>query len=86
MTDLPELNNPLIKEWAHHTMEKRKGHKVHNFWAQFEFGGIFAKQIVFHCSGDDNQPNELIYMDTFQIPAEDLTETIREYQLSKILS
>lgn len=82
--DLYQLENSLIKEWAHHTMEKRKGHKVYNFCCKFKIS-IFNTYIVFNCSGDDNEPNGYIYMDTFQIDADNLTTTIRDYQLSKLI-
>ena len=82
-----EVENPLIKEWAHHTMESRKGHKIYNFWTSYELYDWFdGKKIKFHCSGDDNQPNGFIYMDSFTIQSNDLIPIVRDYQLSKLIS
>ena len=80
-----EFKYQIVRKWALQNMERRKGHKVHNFLFTFKIGGIFTEQIVFYCSGNDNNPNGTIFTDIFQIPSKDLTEIIRDYQISKIL-
>ena len=81
-------NNPILYQYVKSTMEKRKGHIVHNFWFKCELKSVgFGKSVVvFKCSGDDNERNGMIFVDQFVINTKDLEIEIREFKLLKLLS
>jgi len=83
MIDPVILEDPIIKDWIHSTMEMRMDCKIHNFTFSYGCSGIFQDYIEFKCSGDDGK--EFVFLDRIMVRTEDLPMRVRDYKIYRII-
>jgi hypothetical protein len=86
MIDPVILEDPIIKDWIHSTMEMRMDCKIHNFTFSYAHSRIFQNYIEFRCSGDTYDEEDRFAMtDKIMVRTEDLPMRVRDYKIYRII-